>query len=132
MTVLSWTDISILRSHLLHRMYSCVTFSGLSKSHMIAGFRIGWMILSGAKERAKVYRRNQDAFFHASLFQCAGAGDSTDCLGGYQSVAEYVKPGGRVYEQRECIYNALKDIRNQRCEAACGILYFPETGCGEI
>ena len=31
-------------------------------------------------------------------------------LGGYQSVAEYVKPGGRVYEQRECIYNALKDI----------------------
>ena len=33
----------------------CVTFSGLSKSHMIAGFRIGWMVLSGAKDKAKGY-----------------------------------------------------------------------------
>ena len=41
----------------------CVTFSGLSKSHMIAGFRIGWMILSGNKGSCKrLYRRNQDAF----------------------------------------------------------------------
>ena len=56
----------------------CVTFSGLSKSHMIAGFRIGWMILSGAKDKAKGYI---EAFFHASVLQCTGTVDCADCTG---------------------------------------------------
>ena len=89
----------------------CVTFSGLSKSHMIAGFRIGWMILSGAKERAKGYIEGIKML--SSMRLCSNVPAQAivqTALGGYQSVAEYVKPGGRVYEQRECIYNALKDI----------------------
>ena len=89
----------------------CVTFSGLSKSHMIAGFRIGWMILSGAKDRAKGYIEGIKML--SSMRLCSNVPAQSivqTALGGYQSVTEYIKPGGRVYEQRECIYNALKDI----------------------
>lgn len=89
----------------------CVTFSGLSKSHMIAGFRIGWMILSGAKDRAKGYIEGIKML--SSMRLCSNVPAQAivqTALGGYQSVTEYIKPGGRVYEQRECIYNALKDI----------------------
>ena len=89
----------------------CVTFSGLSKSHMIAGFRIGWMILSGAKDKAKGYIEGIKML--SSMRLCSNVPAQSivqTALGGYQSVTEYIKPGGRVYEQRECIYNALKDI----------------------
>lgn len=89
----------------------CVTFSGLSKSHMIAGFRIGWMILSGAKDKAKDYIEGIKML--SSMRLCSNVPAQSivqTALGGYQSVTEYIKPGGRVYEQRECIYNALKDI----------------------
>ena len=54
-------------------------------------------------------------------------------LGGYQSVTEYMKPGGRVYEQRECIYNALKDIPGISVVKPHAAFYiFPKTGYGEI
>lgn len=89
----------------------CVTFSGLSKSHMIAGFRIGWMILSGAKDKAKGYIEGIKML--SSMRLCSNVPAQSivqTALGGYQSVTEYIKPGGRVYEQRERIYNALKDI----------------------
>ena len=53
MTAWLWTDMSNTSIASLAPDVFCVTFSGLSKSHMIAGFRIGWMILSGAKDKAK-------------------------------------------------------------------------------
>ena len=79
----------------------CVTFSGLSKSHMIAGFRIGWMILSGAKDKAKGYIEGIKML--SSMRLCSNVPAQSivqTALGGYQSVTEYIKPGGRVYEQR--------------------------------
>lgn len=89
----------------------CVTFSGLSKSHMIAGFRIGWMILSGAKDRAKGYIEGLKML--SSMRLCSNVPAQSivqTALGGYQSVNEYIIPGGRIYEQREFIYKALTDI----------------------
>lgn len=89
----------------------CVTFSGLSKSHMIAGFRIGWMILSGAKSKAKGYIEGINML--SSMRLCSNVPAQSivqTALGGYQSVNEYTQPGGRVYEQREFIYKALNDI----------------------
>ena len=89
----------------------CVTFSGLSKSHMIAGFRIGWMILSGAKNKAKGYIEGINML--SSMRLCSNVPAQSivqTALGGYQSVNEYIQPGGRVYEQREFIYKALNDI----------------------
>ena len=89
----------------------CVTFSGLSKSHMIAGFRIGWMILSGAKDKAKGYIEGIKMLSNMRLCSNVPAQSVVQtALGGHQSVNDYIVPGGRIYEQREYIYNALTDI----------------------
>lgn len=89
----------------------CVTFSGLSKSHMIAGFRIGWMILSGNKDIAKDYIEGLNMLSNMRLCSNVPAQSIVQtALGGYQSVNSYIVPGGRIYEQREYIYRALTDI----------------------
>ena len=89
----------------------CVTYSGLSKSHMIAGFRIGWMILSGNKRIAKDYIEGLKMLSNMRLCSNVPAQSIVQtALGGHQSVNDYIVPGGRLYEQRECIYNALTDI----------------------
>lgn len=89
----------------------CVTFSGLSKSHMIAGFRIGWMVLSGNKNLAKDYMEGLNMLSNMRLCSNVPAQSVVQtALGGYQSVTNYIVPGGRVYEQRDYIYKALNDI----------------------
>lgn len=89
----------------------CVTFSGLSKSHMIAGFRIGWMILSGNKKIAKDYMEGLNMLSNMRLCSNVPAQSIVQtALGGHQSVEKYINPGGRIYEQREYIYKALNDI----------------------
>ncbi len=89
----------------------CVTFSGLSKSHMIAGYRIGWMILSGNKSIADDYIQGLNMLSNMRLCSNVPAQSIVQtALGGHQSVNDYIIPGGRIYEQREFIYNALNDI----------------------
>lgn len=89
----------------------CVTFSGLSKSHMIAGYRIGWMVLSGNKRIAKDYIQGLNMLSNMRLCSNVPAQSIVQtALGGYQSVNNYIVPGGRIYEQREYIYKALNDI----------------------
>ena len=89
----------------------CVTYSGLSKSHMIAGFRIGWMILSGNKNMARDYIEGLNMLSNMRLCSNVPAQSIVQtALGGHQSVEGYIVPGGRIYEQREYIYNAINDI----------------------
>lgn len=89
----------------------CVTFSGLSKSHMIAGYRVGWMILSGNKRCAKGYIEGLNMLCNMRLCSNVPAQSIVQtALGGHQSVKSYVVPGGRIYEQREYVYNALNSI----------------------
>lgn len=89
----------------------CVTFSGLSKSHMIAGYRIGWMILSGNKNLARDYILGLNMLSNMRLCSNVPAQSIVQtALGGHQSVEGYLVPGGRIYEQREYVYNTLKDI----------------------
>ena len=89
----------------------CVTFSGLSKSHMIAGFRVGWMILSGNKDVAKDYIEGINMLSNMRLCSNVPAQSIVQtALGGYQSVKNYIIPGGRIYEQREFMYKAINDI----------------------
>ena len=89
----------------------CVTYSGLSKSHMIAGFRIGWMILSGNKRVAKDYIEGINMLSNMRLCSNVPAQSIVQtALWGYQSVKDYIVPGGRIYEQREYVYKALNDI----------------------
>jgi alanine-synthesizing transaminase len=88
-----------------------VTLNGLSKSHRVAGFRCGWMVLSGNKKHVKGYIEGLNML--ASMRLCSNVLSQQiiqTALGGYQSVDELLLPGGRVYEQREFIYNAINEI----------------------
>lgn len=106
----------------------CVTFSGLSKSHMIAGYRIGWMILSGNKEIAKDYIEGINMLSNMRLCSNVPAQSVVQtALGGYQSVNEYIIPGGRIYEQRECVYRMLEQIDGiSAVKPKAGFYIFPK------
>ena len=89
----------------------CITFSGLSKSHMIAGYRIGWMVLSGNKRCARDFITGINMLSNMRL--CSNVPPQSivqTALGGHQSVKSYVVPGGRIYDQREYVYKALNEI----------------------
>lgn len=89
----------------------CVTYSGLSKSHMIAGFRVGWMILSGNKTIGRDYIEGLNMLSNMRLCSNVPAQSIVQtALGGHQSVQDYIVPGGRIYEQREYIVEALNAI----------------------
>ena len=89
----------------------CVTFSGLSKSHMIAGYRIGWMILSGNLRCGKDFIEGINMLSNMRLCSNVPAQSIVQtALGGHQSVKGYVAPGGRIYEQRNYVYEALNSI----------------------
>lgn len=89
----------------------CVTMNGLSKSHRIAGYRVGWMVLSGEKSHARGYMEGINMLSNMRLCSNVPAQSIVQtALGGYQSSDELLVPGGRVYEQREFIYKALNDI----------------------
>ncbi len=88
-----------------------VSFNGLSKSHRVAGFRCGWMCLAGDKSHAGGYIQGLNLL--ATMRLCSnvpGQSIIQTALGGYQSCDEYLRPGGRIYDQREYIYRALNDI----------------------
>ncbi|GFH40380.1 aminotransferase class I/II-fold pyridoxal phosphate-dependent enzyme [Lactococcus insecticola] len=88
-----------------------VTMNGLSKSHRIAGFRVGWMVLSGDKSRVKGYIEGLDMLANMRLCSNVLAQHVVQTsLGGTQSVDELLLPGGRIYEQREFIYKAMNEI----------------------
>lgn len=89
----------------------CVTFSGLSKSHMVCGFRVGWMVLSGNQRCMRDFILGINMLSNMRLCSNVPAQSVVQtALGGYQSVNSYTRPGGRVYEQRNYIYEALNAI----------------------
>lgn len=88
-----------------------VTLNGLSKSHRVAGFRVGWMVLSGEKSHVKGYIEGLNML--SSMRLCSNVLSQQiiqTALGGYQSVDKLLLPGGRIYEQREYIYRAINEI----------------------
>ncbi len=88
-----------------------VTMNGLSKSHRIAGFRVGWMVLSGNKAHVKGYIEGLNML--SSMRLCSNVLAQSvvqTSLGGVQSVDKLLLPGGRIYEQRNFIHKAINDI----------------------
>ncbi len=106
----------------------CVTFSGLSKSYRVCGFRSGWMILSGPKKHAAGYIAGLEML--ASLRLCANVPMQhaiQTALGGYQSINELILPGGRLLEQRNKAWEMLNQIPGISCVKPKGALYlFPK------
>ena len=105
-----------------------VTFNGLSKSYRIAGFRAGWMVISGAKHQAESYISGLDML--ASMRLCANVPCQhaiQTALGGYQSINELILPGGRLREQRDIAWRMLNEIPGVSCTKPKGALYmFPK------
>ncbi len=88
-----------------------ITFNGLSKSHRIAGYRVGWMCLCGDKSKAQGYIEGLNMLSSMRLCSNVPAQQIIQtALGGYQSSDELLLPGGRIYEQREYIMNRLNRI----------------------
>ncbi|MDR0851120.1 MAG: pyridoxal phosphate-dependent aminotransferase [Clostridiales Family XIII bacterium] len=88
-----------------------ITFNGLSKSHMVAGFRCGWITLSGDKSCVKDYI--EGIHMLASMRLCANVPSQSiisAALADPFSARPLLEPGGRIYEQRECIYSSITKI----------------------
>ncbi|SUC47685.1 Aspartate aminotransferase [Providencia stuartii] len=105
-----------------------VTFNGLSKTYRVAGFRQGWMVLNGPKQQAKSYIEGLEML--ASMRLCANVPMQhaiQTALGGYQSISEFIQPGGRLYEQRERAWQLINQIPGVSCVKPQGALYmFPK------
>lgn len=106
----------------------CVSMNGLSKSHRICGFRVGWMVLSGPKNNVKGYIEGLNML--ANMRLCAnvlGQHVVQTSLGGYQSVDELLIPGGRIYEQRNFIYKAVNEVPGlSAVKPDAGLYIFPK------
>jgi alanine-synthesizing transaminase len=105
-----------------------VTFDGLSKAYRVCGFRVGWMMISGAKKHARDYISGLEIL--ASMRLCANVPMQhaiQTSLGGYQSINELIIPGGRLYDQTQGAWKLLNDIPGVSCAKPNGALYlFPK------
>jgi alanine-synthesizing transaminase len=105
-----------------------VTFNGLSKAYRVAGFRVGWMIISGNKKIAKDYV--EGLVMLASMRLCSnvpGQSIIQTSLGGYQSIYDLTKAGGRLREQRDVCYKLINEIDGLSCTKPAGAFYlFPK------
>lgn len=105
-----------------------VTFGGLSKNYRIAGFRAGWMVLSGPGYAAEEYVEALDML--ASMRLCANVPCQhaiQTALGGYQSIDELIIPGGRLYDQMDASWRMVNEIEGLSCVRPKGAMYlFPK------
>ncbi len=105
----------------------CLTFSGLSKAYRVAGFRSGWVVVTGPRERAVDFLEGLTLL--SNMRMCANVPAQhaiQTALGGYQSITELILPGGRLLEQRDTAYRLLNKIPGVSCVEPKGALYcFP-------
>jgi alanine-synthesizing transaminase len=105
----------------------CLSFNGLSKAYRVAGFRSGWLALSGPKHHAGSFIEGMNIL--ANMRLCANVPAQhaiATALGGYQSITELILPGGRLHEQRNRAWELMTKIPGVSCTKPDGALYlFP-------
>jgi alanine-synthesizing transaminase len=105
----------------------CFTFSGLSKAYRACGWRAGWLVVTGPLDAAGNLLEGLDLL--ANMRMCANVPAQhaiQTALGGYQSIDDLVKPGGRFHDQLDLAHKLLNKIPGISCEPARGALYlFP-------
>ncbi len=105
-----------------------ITLNGLSKSHRIPGFRVGWMVISGNRKNARDYIEGIDIM--TSMRLCANVPAQyaiQTSLGGYQSIYDLTRSGGRLWKQRNIVYQRLNEIPGISCTKPEGAMYcFPK------
>lgn len=106
----------------------CLTFSGLSKAYRVAGYRAGWLAVTGPLWKARDYLEGIKLL--ANMRMCANVPAQhaiQTALGGYQSINDLILPGGRLREQRDLAHRKLNAIDGVSCQQADGALYlFPK------
>lgn len=105
-----------------------VTLSGLSKSHRICGFRVGWMVLSGPRQHVEGYIEGLNMLANMRLCSNVLAQQVIQTsLGGQQSIDSMLLPGGRIYEQRNYIHKAINEIPGlSAVKPNAGLYLFPK------
>tara|TARA_R110000737_G_scaffold348734_1_gene383294 strand:- start:495 stop:1709 length:1215 start_codon:yes stop_codon:yes gene_type:complete len=101
-----------------------ITMGGLSKNYRIAGFRAGWMVITGPKLHAEDYLEGLNIL--ASMRLCANVPVQhaiQTALGGYQSINELIQGDGRLLKQRNLAYKMINNIEGLSCNPAMGALY---------
>lgn len=105
-----------------------ITINGLSKAYRVAGFRVGWMVVSGRKSVARDYIEGLTML--ASMRLCSnvpGQSIIQTALGGYQSIYDLTKEGGRLKEQRDICYSMVNQIEGLSCVKPQAAFYlFPK------
>jgi alanine-synthesizing transaminase len=106
----------------------CLTFSGLSKAYRACGYRAGWLMVSGPKHLAADFLEGLTLLANMRMCSNVPAQHAIQtALGGYQSITEFVVPGGRFYEQSKLASRLLNQIDGVSCVEPMGALYcFPK------
>ncbi len=102
----------------------CLTYSGLSKVYRACGYRVGWCVFSGDLERAADFIHGMELL--AALRLCSnvpGQWAVQTALGGFQSIAELVAPGGRLYQSRQAIIDHVAASEYLSVQAPMGAMY---------
>lgn len=105
----------------------CLTFSGLSKAYRVCGYRSGWVVVTGPRHIARSFLEGLTLL--ANMRMCANVPAQhtiQTALGGYQSINEYIVPGGRFHDQQKLAWRLLNQIPGVSCVEPHGALYvFP-------
>jgi alanine-synthesizing transaminase len=105
----------------------CVSFGGLSKVYRACGWRVGWMVFTGEFDRAENYRFAVEKLAALRLSSNVPTQWAVQtALGGYQSIRELTASGGRLYESRRAVIDAVERSRHLELIAPDGAMYaFP-------
>ncbi|HTY27452.1 MAG TPA: aminotransferase class I/II-fold pyridoxal phosphate-dependent enzyme, partial [Mycobacterium sp.] len=105
----------------------CLTFNGLSKAYRVAGYRSGWLVITGPTEHATSFIEGISLLANMRLCPNVPAQHAIQvALGGHQSIEDLVLPGGRLLEQRDVAWARLNEIPGVSCVKPEGALYvFP-------
>ncbi|WP_146338945.1 pyridoxal phosphate-dependent aminotransferase [Nesterenkonia sp. NBAIMH1] len=124
---ITFDDVEMVNAASLSDDVVTITFSGLSKTWRVAGFRSGWIYVSGPKQRAASYLEGLELLMNMRMCANVPAQHALQAaLGGYQSIGELIAPGGRLYEQRTTAHRLLNEIPGVDAHRADGALYlFP-------
>lgn len=105
----------------------CLTFNGLSKTYRVAGFRSGWLVITGPQEHANGFLEGITLLASTRLCPNVPAQHAVQAaLSGVQSIDALIAPTGRLLEQRDVAWEGLESIPGVSCVKPLGALYaFP-------
>jgi alanine-synthesizing transaminase len=105
----------------------CLTFNGLSKTYRVAGYRSGWMVITGPQQHAKGFIEGITLLASTRLCPNVPAQHAVQAaLGGVQSIEALIAPSGRLHLQRDAAWEGLSAIPGVTCVKPAGALYaFP-------